>query len=106
MISNLEAIPNPAIDVIGFMIGRSIVLNDLYESFERLNLEKGLEILNKPEADLVVINEPPKTVNVKQGHIAQIICDATGFPKPSFEYYNRYNQLVSNTNCLKINSVK
>jgi hypothetical protein len=106
LISNLEQTSNPAIDVIGFMIGRSIILADLYESFESLNLEKGLEILKKPEIDLVVVNEPPKTINVKQGHVVQILCDAIGFPKPSIEYFNQNNQLVSNTNSLKINNAR
>ncbi len=70
------------------MISKAVTLKDLQESFEALDFESGLLFLNKPETPIKVTRLPFSKIQIQYNNELEVVCQAEGFPKPTYEYYN------------------
>lgn len=99
---------SPAFSVISYLGTRSIKVNELIESFYKLNLEAGLAILGVPESDMVIVKPLPPMITVKAGSKFEIECKVQSFPKPTYEYFKSGQKLdfQSIDGLLKIDSIQ
>lgn len=86
-IRKFEMSEDPASSAIDYMISKAIVLDELFDAFETLGLEEGLLFLNKPVTDIEIIQRPPSVVYVNSSEKLRVVCQADGFPTPTYEYY-------------------
>ena len=86
-LKKFELSEDPASSAIDYMISKAIVLDELFDSFETLGLEEGLLFLNKPVTDLEIIKRPPSVVYVNSPEKLRVVCQADGFPTPTYEYF-------------------
>ncbi|CAF0896417.1 unnamed protein product [Brachionus calyciflorus] len=103
--SDLNSIQaNPSINLPNFLTTRAITLRDLYEAFDKLNLENGLLLLGKQEQPIKIKLKSPQSeiIKVRNGGLIELFCQADGFPKPSYSFYNNHNEMVARTNSLSI----
>jgi hypothetical protein len=103
-----EKDPSPAFAVISYLGTRSIKVNELIESFYKLNLEAGLAILGVPEIEMVLVKSLPPIIKVKAGAKFEIECKVQSFPKATYEYFRSGQKLdfKSVDGLLKIDSIE
>jgi hypothetical protein len=99
---------SPAFAVISYLGTRSIKVNELIQSFYKLNLDAGLAILGVPEVDMVVVKPPPSVIRIKSGATFEIECKVESFPKPTYEYFKSGQKLdfQSIDGLLRIDSIQ
>ena len=88
-----------------YMIQIAVKHYDLYQTFEKLDIESGLLLLGKPEVDMRIVNAPLKELKIKEGYPLELYCHAEGFPKPTYQYFKN-NQLVSSQKSYKVEKSK
>jgi hypothetical protein len=100
-----ESFEKSAHNFIQFLASRGITIQDLYASFEKSDIERGLFLLNKPETSIEIIRHSPNRMLIKHGELIELFVYAESFPKPIYAFY-KDEKLLSTDNSYRINEAK